>query len=904
VEPKNAVREVPIEEKLMPLSADIKLLGNLLGLIIKEQEGDAVFDLVEAVRHDAKARRAGDDAADAALTGRIRETDLHGKRMLVKAFGNYLQLINIAEDQHRIRTLRRREMERGVSESVHRAIRRLKDQDASADHVRALLEKARVRLVLTAHPSEAKRKEVLIKLRDIADMLGQLDSFDLLPREQRAIDDDILRRIEQLWLTQPTRAARATVDDEVEYGQYFITNVIMTVVASIYDALEYSLTTYYPDEDWSDLPPVLTFGAWMGGDRDGNPNVTPEVTLRTLGRLREAARRVYLDDIAYVRDRLTQSEDEVGLSVAALTRWPTVLTENRRYPGEAYREVLDAIYQQLANDAYTSSSDLLHDLKLVAQSLRQTNSRHSSNGTLGWLIRKVAVFGLHLVPLDIREDARLHRGAVAEIFEYYGITDDFNALPEEEKQALLTREIANQRPLFPVEPIFSEVTNRIIATWRMIAVAHQRYGPEVINTAIASMSQTPSDTLTMLLFAREAGVADDLDLTPLFETVDDLHAAPDVMTTLFDNPEYARYLDARTDAEGNARQQIMIGYSDSNKDGGYIASNWSLYRAQEALAEMCQARGVSLQFFHGRGGSIGRGGGPTNRAIRSQPPGSLHGEIKITEQGEVIAYRYSNASIAYRHLNQVMHAVLTTLTGTGQTTPPEAWPQALDFLADVGRTTYRSLVYETPNFIDYWQQATPIKELAQMRIGSRPTKRSKGGFDAIRAIPWVFSWMQSRAIIPSWYGVGKALEAYCTEYENGEDTLKTMYREWPFFKALIENVELDVLKADMGIAERYAELVTDDSLRDTIFTSIREEHARATTYISKITGYGSLLERMPVIKRSIERRNPYVDPLNVIQVELLRELRELTPETPEYEAILREVLATISGIAAGMKTTG
>jgi phosphoenolpyruvate carboxylase len=895
-----------ISEKVMLLSEDIRLLGGMLGQIIREQQGDEIFDLVEEVRGLTKARRNGDAVnATAQMRERIQNTDLHQKRMLIKAYSNYLQLINIAEDMHRIRTLRRREIERGVSESIADAIKTFKAQGIPAQDIRDALEKIRTRLVLTAHPSEAKRKEVLIKLRDIADMLSALEhKTNLLPRESARMTDDILRRIEQLWLTRTTRAVRATVDDEVDYGLYFLTNVIMSVVVEVYDALTHALNTHYPQDDWRNIPPILTFGAWMGGDRDGNPNVTPEVTLRTLKSLRDAARMVYLADIAYVRDRLTQHDDEVDFSDELRAEWPGVVNHQHTYPGEVYREVMEAIYRRVADDAYFDNKELLKELRIVSESLRRHKSQHSSQGTLTWLIRKVEVFGLHLVPVDVREDARLHRAAVAEIFKRYRIVDDYESLPEDEKQALLTQEIANTRPLFPIEPDFSETTNRVIATWRMVEEAHTRYGVECIDAYIASMSQHPSDVLTMLLFAREVGVMGNIDIVPLFETVDDLMDAPEIMQTLFDNEQYMAHLQGRRAEDGQLRQQVMIGYSDSNKDGGYIAANWSLYEAQEQLSHVCKIHGVRLQFFHGRGGSIGRGGGPTNRAIRSEPPRTLDGEIKITEQGEVIAYRYGNNAIAYRHLNQVMHAMLMQMVTPDLHGIPERWRSAMAFLSDSGRESYRALVYETPGFLDYWQQATPINELAQMPIGSRPAKRKKGGFDAIRAIPWVFSWMQSRAIIPSWYGVGKALQQYCEDYDDGLKTLRTMYEDWPFFKSLIENVELDVLKADMSVSALYAELVTDEELRNSIFSQIRDEHQRAHDFICQVTGYDSLLQRLPIIKRSIERRNPYVDPLNFVQVELLRQLRDVPEGSAESEAILREVMATISGIAAGMKTTG
>ncbi|MBC7814105.1 MAG: phosphoenolpyruvate carboxylase, partial [Burkholderiales bacterium] len=651
---------------------------------------------------------------------------------------------------------------------------------------------------------------------------------------------------------------------------------------------------------------LLRFASWIGGDRDGNPNVTPEVTLETLATHHRAARAVYLDEIAALREHLTQSADEVPISdalraaVEAASKAAPQDSQNfERYPGELYRQMMHLIWIKLDAAAYANGDELLADLMLIEDSLCQHHGQHAANGALKRLIRKVRAFGLHLVPLDVREDARLYAAALDEIFREYGLADDYLSLSEDEKQALLTREIANQRPLFPFEPRFSDATNRIIATWRMVAQAHRQYSPIVIDSVIASMSQNPSDVLTMLLFAQEVGVQDNVDIVPLFETVDDLQAAPLIMTALFDNAEYAAHLAVR-----QQRQQIMIGYSDSNKDGGYLASNWNLHIAQQALAGICSANGVALELFHGRGGSIGRGGGPTNQAILSQPPASVQGPIKITEQGEVIAYRYGNLNIARRHLNQVMHAMFLVLGLPPMPDPLPEWRAAMQALSEAGRDAYRAFVYENDGFLAYWQQATPINELARLPISSRPAKRSKGGFESIRAIPWVFSWMQSRAIIPSWYGVGHALEKFCNAQPENMSTLQTMYARWPFFMALVVNVQLDLAKADMGIAGLYASLVEDAALRDEIFTEMRTEHARAREYICKITGQDDLLSNAPVLKRSIERRNPYVDPLNFIQVELLRRLRQMPPEGEEYENVMDTVLATVNGIAAGMKTTG
>ncbi len=896
------------------LSADIHLLGGLLGDIIREQHGADAFALVERVRASAKARRAGDPSALDDLVTTIDGLDTASLQVLIKAFSSYFQLINIAEDLQRIRVLRQREAEGCLRESLDAAVRALHEAGLDADAVRDLLDRLRVRLVLTAHPSEAKRKELLVKLRQVAVMMADRDRQSLLPRERIALEAALAEEIEELWQTRPTRAVRPTATDEVDFGLYFITSVIMDAVVDISGELRASLAAYYPGEDWAALPaalpavlppllpPLLAYASWMGGDRDGNPNVTPQVTLDTLALLREAARRVYLADIAFLREHLTQSLDEVPVSSFLRFSLPRDGDLEARYPGELYRQKMDVIYQTLAANAYPTGQALLADLRLVVESLQQNRGGRVAAGALFRLVEKVRLFGLHLVPLEIRQDAQVHAAMLDTLFRRYGMNDAYLALPEDEKQALLTGVIENQRPFFPPEPDLDPQANDVIATWRMIAAAHDRYGPAVIDTAIVSRTEAPSDVLAMLLLATEVGVQDDLALVPLFETIDDLRQAPVVMRTLFANPAYRRYLAAR----GN-HQQIMIGYSDSNKDGGYFSSNWSLYTAQETLAEACAAHDVCLELFHGRGGSIGRGGGPTNRAILANPPAAMQGPVKITEQGEVIAYRYSNAAITRRHLHQVMHAALLA-TGASQTVEVrQEWRDVMDALAEEGRAAYRTLVYETPGFLDYWQQATPIQQLSRLPIGSRPVKRAKGGFAAIRAIPWVFSWMQNRAIIPSWYGVGQALAAFCGEDDpecDGLPTLQAMYRDWPFFQALVDNVELDLAKADMGIAALYAALVADVDLRRRIFGRIEAEHARACRYVNRIIGQEVLLDHAPVLQHSIERRNPYVDPLNFIQVALLRALRRQDLASSERNTLLELVLATVNGIAAGMKTTG
>ncbi len=897
------------------LSRDIHLLGNLLGEVIVEQHGEDALRLVEYIRKLAIRRRDEDDPALLEeLWQRVLSLQSDERGILVKAFSNYFQLINIAEDIQRARVLRQRERGGSVRESVADAVSSLHAAGLEARDMVGIFDQLRVRLVLTAHPSEAKRKEMLVKLRAISEMMDRHDREDFSPRERAIFLAALREQIEALWQTPANRSTRKTVMDEVDFGLYYLTSVIMDVVLDVYEDLIRSLDGEYPQGEWSQPQGLLRFASWIGADRDGNPNVTPGVTLQTLTTLRRAAIELWLREVTLLQEQLTHAVSaghDVSDLRETLLRQPDAAALAARWPGQPWRQLLHLVGRRLratldeSPGAYDDSRELIDELERIRSSLEANGSCEVANGSLLRLIRKLRLFGLHLVPLEVREDAGLQREALDEIFRHYGLADDYAGMAEDAKQALLTREIANPRPLFPVDVgDFSEDTQRVIRTWRMVAAAQARYGVIAIDTFIASMSQAPSDMLAMLLLASEVGVDETLELVPLFETIDDLYGGPAIMRALFANEAWMRHLRARGRRRG-LHQQVMVGYSDSSKDGGYLASNWHLYRAQQQLTETCADHGVALQLFHGRGGSISRGGGPTNLAIRALPPGSLKYGTKITEQGEVIAYRYGNRDIGRRHLHQVMHAMLLALGSPQEVTVEPAWTAALSELSELGMVAWRDFVYGSEDFLDYWQQATPIGELARLPISSRPAKRSAaGGFGSIRAIPWTFSWMQSRAIVPSWFGVGHALETWCARENGGLALLQVMYRSWPFFNALLENAQLDVAKADLGIAGLYArELVQDDDLRRRYLSRIRDEHARTWRMICAVTGQESLLENNPVIRRSIERRNPYVDPLNFIQVALLQELRA-NPDAPGQEAVLREVLATISGIAAGMKTTG
>ena len=896
------------------LGENIDFLASLLGQIVQDQHDTAALHLVEDIRKAAIARRKGNQRAADFLQETISALSAEQRHILIKAFGNYFQLINIAEDMERVRVLRQREAEGKLKESIAVGVAALHADGKTAAEVLTILRGMSVRLVMTAHPSEAKRRRVLMKLRDISRAMRDRDRIALLPRELDALEDRIEERIVELWQTRLTRPLRTRVVDEVNFGMYFITEVIMDVVCGVYDDLRDALNRHYPEAtpQWQHLPPVLRYASWIGGDRDGNPSVTANVTLATLAHLRDEAHRVMLEQVIDLHGYLTQSSDELEaseeLKVATPGEWLVPgkdETLSQAYPNEYYRQQCRWIRHKLENRVYQNGAELLEDLAVMDRSLRAHNGGAVADGKLRRLMQKVRLFGLHLVSLDIREDAHLHIDALTELFAYHEVVDDYAALLEADKQALLIAQIDDPRSLFPtdehVTAQFSEVTQRIIRTWRMVAHAHDRYGAVVIDSVIASHSEVPSDVLAMLCFASEVGVQDDVDIVPLFETIEDLRNAAATMDVLYQNEKYDAHLEIR-----QRHQQIMLGYSDSGKDGGYLSSNWNLYIAQENLAEVCQAHGVSLELFHGRGGSIGRGGGPTNRSIRSQPPATMQpGLLKLTEQGEIIGFRYSNPEIGARHLHQVLHAMLMAVGNPTQTPVHGEWRKTMTFLSEAGRTAFRKFVYETDGFIPYWQQATPISELSSLQISSRPAKRSQsGGFAAMRAIPWVFSWMQSRAIIPSWFGVGTALMQFCESRPDGLSVLQQMYGEWQFFKALIENVQLDVAKADMGIAELYAALVDDPALRDRIFDLIQTEHRKSALMICRILNQWDLLDNSPVIQRSIERRNPYVDPLNFIQVNALRTLRETSEDSPEYQAALEDVLNTINGIAAGMKNTG
>ncbi|HXY40270.1 MAG TPA: phosphoenolpyruvate carboxylase, partial [Vicinamibacteria bacterium] len=772
--------------------------------------------------------------------------------------------------------------------------------------------------VFTAHPTEAKRRTVLTKLARIADVLRQLDLDSPTPEEERAAKETLREELVSLWQTEETRAYKPDVMDEVRNGLFYLETVLFDLAPEVVRSLERALAERYPDAQVR--ASFLRFGSWMGGDRDGNPFVDCAVTEQTLRAHHQLALSLLRRGIERLHGHLSTTETrgvdrELVLSLAADAQlFPgEARRAAERYARQPYRQKLLYVYRKLGATleasvrpwradhrprpgTYTDAAGLQLDLQLLQSSLRRHHGERLADGRVGTLACQAAIFGFHLASLDLRAHSAVHAAALAEVMGRYGLATRFADAGEEERTALLTAEILGGRPFAPHRLDFSPETNQTLELFRLVRRAHERIGKAAVETYVISMTRGPSDLLSVLLLARDAGVSDRLDIVPLFETVADLHGAPATMEKLFENPAYARHLAAR----GRA-QTIMVGYSDSNKDGGYLTANWELHLAQRSLAGLCRRHGVGLTLFHGRGGTVGRGGGPTNRAILAQPPESVGGRLRLTEQGESITNRYANPALARRHLEQLVHAVLVT-SGGRQGAPAGEWDQAMGELSPCAERGYRALVHETPALVRYLHQATPLEEIGRLNIGSRPARRGQGGLADLRAIPWVFAWTQSRVSLPGWYGLGHAAFSWAGEDERRWALLGAMYREWPFFKTLVDNAQLALRGADMLIARVYSTLAAPAD-REAVFKHLQEEYRRSEAALCRLTGQRELLDEAPWLQRSIRVRNPYIDPMNYVQVALLRRSRAGLPPA-EAEPLHDAVRLSVNGIAAGLRNTG
>ena len=916
------------ESQQQRLSANIHMLGNVLGETIIEQEGQAIFDLEEEIRALSKAWRSGEVEAGESIKALMPEliADLPRALAVLKAFTTYFQLVNLAEDEQRVEILRDRAREAETAgvpmrETLEESIAKLYNEGLTADDVQHILDELFIVPVLTAHPTETKRQTILTKLSTISATIESLTAPGLLPTEESELMEQLREDIVLLWQSDETRDRPPTVLDEVRTGLYFFEVTLFNLIPKIYDELERGLAQVFPGVKFR-IPPFLRYGSWIGGDRDGNPFVTLEVTEEALRAMKETVLKQYNVAVDDLYQQLIPATTRIGISdelresiAADLKLVPEDEIEVlERFRMEPYRQKLIMMFRRLRatraeNErpwddrarnprAYHNVDEFMADLCVIERSLLANKGERLARGRLAALIRQVEVFGFHLASLDMRQHSARHREAVAEILSAYGIFADYPALAEPDKISFLTREIGNLRP-FTAQLQFSAPTNETIGLFRLMRRAKEEIDDDAVQTYVISMTNTVSNVLEVLLLAKDAGLFGAIDIVPLFETVDDLDHAPRIMATLFENEAYRRHLEAR-----GRRQQVMIGYSDSNKDGGYLRSNWMLFLAQRTLARLCDQYDVKLTLFHGRGGTLGRGGGPANRAILAQPPESVRGRVKLTEQGEVISTRYANLALARRHLEQLVNAVLLTAGKRPRFANEENWAQRMDALSDVAYKKYRSLV-DKRGFLTYFHEATPIDHIGALNIGSRPARRkATQDISDLRAIPWVFAWTQSRVNLPSWYGVGTALEQWCDGGRDIQklDELREMYSEWPLFSTVTDNVQMGLSKADMAIASLYAQL-TDARTRNLVFDDVLDEFERTVRMVLLVVEADQLLDKEPVLRRSIKVRNPYVDPMNYIQVALLQKLQAETDDE-QRRKLTAAVLGSVNGIAAGLQNTG
>ena len=951
-------------DKELPLTLDIRLLGRILGDVIREQEGASAYDTVEQVRQLSVAyRRDADPRADRALKKLL--TSLSGDQTVsvIRAFTYFSHLANLAEDRHHIR--RRAVHERaGNSQegSIEVAFTRLRRAGLSDARIVQTLAGAYVAPVLTAHPTEVQRKSILDAEREIAQLLAQRDDIQaraqrpgaakdtLTPRELAANEAQLRARVAQLWQTRLLRFSRLTVADEIENALSYYESTFLREIPKLYAELEHALGGA------AHVAPFLRMGQWIGGDRDGNPNVGADTLALALRRQAEVALRHYLTEVHHLGRELSLSANLVQVSPAMgqlAARSPDI-SEHRS--DEPYRRALTGIYARLAatlrdlaggeaarhavapQNAYASAADFLADLQVIDASLQSHRAGVLAAERLRPLMRAVEVFGFHLATVDLRQSSDQHERVVAELLATARIHPDYAALPEDARRTLLLGLLNDARPLRVMGAAYSAHTQGEIAIFETALRLRQRYGAEAIRHCIISHTETVSDLLEALLLQKETGLMQgtldagghaDLIVVPLFETIEDLRNAAPIMRAYYQLPGIGALMQ-----RGGAEQDIMLGYSDSNKDGGIFTSNWELYRAEIALVQIFDEMNASrtagpsqgaaaplegsepraagsvgapirLRMFHGRGGTVGRGGGPSYQAILAQPPGTVRGQIRLTEQGEVIASKYANPEIGRRNLETLVAATLeaTLLQPTKPASP--AFLEAAEQLSRASMAAYRALVYETPGFADYFFNGTPIREIAQLNLGSRPASRKANQkIEDLRAIPWGFSWGQCRLTLPGWYGFGSAVQAFI--HTAGKDPkaqralLQKMQRQWPFFSTLLSNMDMVLAKSDLALAARYSALVPDARLRKKVFAAIQAEWHRTVDALTQITGEKSRLAGNPALARSIRHRFPYIDPLHHLQVELLRRWRA----APGDERVQTGIHICINGIAAGLRNTG
>ncbi|HDV8352528.1 TPA: phosphoenolpyruvate carboxylase [Burkholderia vietnamiensis] len=933
------------EDKDGPLFEDIRFLGRLLGDVVREQEGDTVFDVVETIRQTAvKFRREDDSQAAQTLEKKLRKLTPEQTVSVVRAFSYFSHLANIAEDRHHNRRRRIHALAGSAPQpgTVAYALEQLKTSgNASKRVLQRFFDDALIVPVLTAHPTEVQRKSILDAQHDIARLLAERDQP--LTARERAYNESMLRaRVTALWQTRMLRDARLTVGDEIENALSYYRATFLDELPALYGDIEAALAEHgLPAR----VPAFFQMGSWIGGDRDGNPNVTAATLDEAINRQAAVILEHYLEQVHKLGAELSVSNLLVGANDAVKALAAASPDQSPHRVDEPYRRALIGIYTRLAASArvrlgegtvpvrsagrgappvravpYADSEAFVADLKVLTASLEEHHGASLAAPRLTPLMRAAEVFGFHLASIDLRQSSDIHEAVVAELFARAGVHADYASLSEDDKLIALLAALADPRPLRSPYIEYSALAQSELGVFEKAREVRAQFGPRAVRNYVISHTETVSDLVEVLLLQKETGLLEGafgaahdsarngLMVIPLFETIPDLRDAARIMREYFALPGIEALI-----AHQGAEQEVMLGYSDSNKDGGFLTSNWELYRAELALVDLFRDRKITLRLFHGRGGTVGRGGGPTYQAILSQPPGTVNGQIRLTEQGEVIASKFANPEIGRRNLETVVAATLEASLLPQSNAPAQlpAFEAAMQALSDAAMASYRALVYETPGFTDYFFAATPITEIAELNIGSRPASRKlqdpkNRRIEDLRAIPWGFSWGQCRLLLTGWYGFGSAVSAYLDGAPDAAARtkrvalLKKMNKTWPFFANLLSNMDMVLAKTDLAVASRYAQLVADRKLRKHVFERIVAEWERTAQALAEITGHEGRLATNPLLARSIKNRFPYLDPLNHLQVELIKRHR-----AGDTNARLRRgIHLTINGIAAGLRNTG
>ena len=907
------------------LVSDIRLLGRILGDTLRLHEGEETYELIETIRKLAVASRRLEDVTSRRSLAQTLDALADDQAVVVvRAFSYFSLLANIAEDRHHLR--RSRENRRHGSRPLASTLRGLFADALERGTTRAegmtTLARVRVTPVLTAHPTEVQRKSTLDIQLAIADWLGRLDDTGILEEERAAIEGELRRLVATLWQTRMLRAVKLGVKDEIENALAYFDYSFIEAVPRIHGEVEDSLAALPGEAPAGALPTVLAIGSWVGGDRDGNPFVTAEMLEYAFRRQAEMAFDHYFAEVHALGAELPISGLWVKLTPAMQALAEASPDRSPFRQDEPYRRALTGVFARLAATAtalglkrehrravgegtpYRDAAAFAAELDVIDDSLRQDRSAMLADGRLRRLRRAVRTFGFHLATVDLRQNADVHEQVIAELLREARVASDYLALDEASRQALLLAELATPRSLRSPFAAYTDLVRGELAIVEQAARVHDSLGPESIRQYVISKTESVSDLLEVAVLLKEAGLvvpgeqpAARLQVVPLFETIGDLRRAPETMRAWFALPQAKSMV-----ASLGGVQEVMLGYSDSNKDGGYVTSNWELYKAETELVAAFREAGVRLRFFHGRGGTVGRGGGPSYDAILAQPPGSVQGELRLTEQGEVIASKYANREIGQRNLEALVAATVRATLDESPREEHAEYHAAMEEISAAAIAAYRGLVYETPGFVDYFRASTPIREIAELNIGSRPASRKPSQrIEDLRAIPWVFSWAQCRVMLPGWYGLGSAVEAFLARRgDKGQLLLAEMWLQWPFFRAMLSNLEMLLAKADLSVAARYKELVPDQALAEEIFGRIRRELDLTVKAFFTITTNEGFLAGNPALARSIRNRFPYLDPLNHLQVELLKRYRA----GDSAQKVHRGIHLTINGLAAGLRNSG